>query len=387
MKLRVSIQYIIVLGVVALLASLSVADSNRAVAGSKGIDYLEFNSDGELVRPTDYRSWVYVGTPLTPNELNGGNAPFPEFHNVYIDPSSFEHYRDTGEFPDGTVLIKELVSVGSKQAVSGKGYFMGDFLGLEATIKSKDRFPDEPGHWAYYSFGHEYPLAKSAKEFPAAACNACHAASAADDFVFTQYYPVLRVAKGAKSNPENSGTADGHDGATCEVCKAGLDRFAETTEAAGQPTGQAAAGDAGGIPTDKDKLFAFLKEGKYKSFPASESGLHPSRGPHSIKGTFGQPVRSYLNASMKASLEAKNEKHPQGAGIVKEMFSAEGELQGWAVSVKTHGESDFGKGWYWYESTSTTDANALVANGNGVSLCSGCHATGSDFVLTGYPLK
>ena len=36
---------------------------------------------GELTRPTGYREWVYVGTPVTPNELNNGKAAFPEFHN------------------------------------------------------------------------------------------------------------------------------------------------------------------------------------------------------------------------------------------------------------------------------------------------------------------
>jgi len=30
---------------------------------------------------------------------------------------------------------------------------------------------------------------------PYEACSACHEAIAADDFVFTQFYPVLRAAK------------------------------------------------------------------------------------------------------------------------------------------------------------------------------------------------
>jgi len=30
---------------------------------------------------------------------------------------------------------------------------------------------------------------------PAEACNACHEASAAEDFVFSQFYPVLRSGK------------------------------------------------------------------------------------------------------------------------------------------------------------------------------------------------
>ncbi|MGB0867481.1 MAG: cytochrome P460 family protein, partial [Granulosicoccaceae bacterium] len=97
------------------------------------------------------------------------------------------------------ILIKELVSVGSKAAVSGAGYFQGDFIGLEATIKSSKHFPDEPGNWAYYSFStpDHTKLTDSAKPFATASCNACHAGAAADDFVFTQYYPVLREGKAA----------------------------------------------------------------------------------------------------------------------------------------------------------------------------------------------
>lgn len=152
-----------------------------------------------MQRPTGYREWVYVGTPLTPNELNDGKAAFPEFHNVYIDPESWAHWKKTGEFRDGTILMKELISVGSKTAVSGKGYFMGEFLGLEATIKSKKHFPNEPGNWAYYSFSSKdhKSLSETAKPFPTASCNACHAGAAKDDFVFTQFYPVLTTGKGA----------------------------------------------------------------------------------------------------------------------------------------------------------------------------------------------
>jgi hypothetical protein len=177
-------------------------------AYSADSNYYQFNDKGELVRPTGYREWVFVGTPLTPNDMNDGKAPFPEFHAVYIDPDSWAHWKKTGKFREGTILMKELISVGSKAAVSGKGYFMGEFLGLEATIKSSKRFPDEPGNWAYFSFTvgesadkatdkpkHGAPLKRTAAAFPAASCNSCHDASAADDWVFTQYYPILSAAK------------------------------------------------------------------------------------------------------------------------------------------------------------------------------------------------
>ena len=165
---------------------------------AQAADYFNF-SKGQLERPTNYREWVYVGTPVTPNDMNNGKAAFPEFHNVYIDPESWDHWKKKGEFREGTILVKELVSVGSKSAVSGKGYFMGDYIGLEATIKSKKLFPNEPGNWSYFSFStpDHKTLNKKAKAFPAQSCNACHSAAADDDFVFTQYYPVLSNGKGA----------------------------------------------------------------------------------------------------------------------------------------------------------------------------------------------
>lgn len=197
--------------ILGLLIFTSCKDESKPAAETAAKDTYESKSyftmeNGELIRPTGYRSWVYVGTPVTPNDLNGGKAPFPEMHNVYIDPMSYEHYKKTGTFREGTILMKELVSVGSKTAVSGKGYFMGEFIGLEASVKSKEHFPNEPGNWAIFSFTQPEvgTLKEKTKPFPYDACAACHDASAADDFVFTQYYPVLRAAKNAGSkNPED----------------------------------------------------------------------------------------------------------------------------------------------------------------------------------------
>ncbi len=68
-----------------------------AISGlSSTVAYAEAHftmQDGELQRPVGYREWVYVGTPVTPNDMNNGKAAFPEFHNVYIDPISWDHWK------------------------------------------------------------------------------------------------------------------------------------------------------------------------------------------------------------------------------------------------------------------------------------------------------
>jgi Cytochrome P460 len=170
-------------------AAPAAAQGLRSVPQKPG-----FNAKGALIRPEGYREWIYIGTPLTPNDLNPPKSPFHEFHNVYIHPSDYDHWKKTGTFPDATVLVAESVSVGSKSATSGKGYFMGEFEGLETAVKDSVRFKDEPGYWAYFTFGQRYPLTDNAEKLPPAMCNICHRVNAADDFVFTQYYPVLRGA-------------------------------------------------------------------------------------------------------------------------------------------------------------------------------------------------
>ena len=186
----------IALGLAFAGASIAIGSIPASSADSHGKYEPKFNASGEMVRPEGWREWVYVGTPFTPNSLNQPQAPFPEFHSVYIDPESWAHYKKTGEFRDGTVLAKELVTVGDTAATSGKGFFMGEFAGFEIAYKSTKHFPDEPANWAYFTFGHQpEPYTDSAAKQPVAACAACHTAAAAEDMVFTQYYPVLRAAK------------------------------------------------------------------------------------------------------------------------------------------------------------------------------------------------
>ncbi len=211
MKRKVAV-YAALLGVATVALVVFTATTNHAIpvvnaASSAAV----FNAKGELERPKGYRTWVFMGTPLTPNDMNDGHAAFPEFHNVYIDPASYGHYKESGEFRDGTVIVKELVSVGSKSAASGKGYFEGEYLGVEAVVKDKAHFPNEPGNWGFFRFtdeeaareGRSAPPKKLAKAAPTNACSSCHQPGAAQDSIFTQYYPVLRAAKAAHGVPED----------------------------------------------------------------------------------------------------------------------------------------------------------------------------------------
>ena len=160
----------------------------------------KWTADGKLELPKGYREWVYLGSPLTPNALNDGKAGFPEYHNVYMHPEAYKIYKETKEFPEGTILLKELQLVkegeevdGSRTEVSGRGYFPAAFNGIDIAVKDSKRFA-ESQNWGYFNFGHHAPpYAASAAAAPIDACAACHIASATKDMVFTEFYTILNT--------------------------------------------------------------------------------------------------------------------------------------------------------------------------------------------------
>ena len=160
-----------------------------------------FTTDGKLVQPKGYHTWVFVGSMVTPNGLNNGKAGFPEFHNVYVEPANLAAYRQTGIFSEGTVLVKELTLVrdpkhpdGSADEASGRGYFEGVLNGMDVTVKDSRRF-SSTNNWGFFNFGHHaMPYAEASTASPKEECAGCHIAGASKtDLTWVQFYPMLHT--------------------------------------------------------------------------------------------------------------------------------------------------------------------------------------------------
>lgn len=171
-----------------------------------------FDSSGKMKLPgTEFRKWVFVGAPLTPEGLNNGKyncdqvpgctkSNFPEYHHVYIERKNVDAYLKTGSFPEGTLIIKELTRVlspmfpdGSRTEPSGRGFFNGAFNGIDASLKDSKKFANTNG-WGYFTFGHHpLPYNQAAAESPVEQCAGCHLANVAKtDMTWIQFYPILR---------------------------------------------------------------------------------------------------------------------------------------------------------------------------------------------------
>jgi hypothetical protein len=201
---------------VGLVGARSYLLMARPVAAqSQKTSPLIWNADGTVQVPTGFRKWVFVGAPLTPEGLNNGKyncdqpggctkSNFPEYHHVYIEQKNVDAYLKTGEFPEGTVIVKELTRVlnptfpdGSRTEPSGRGYFNGEYNGIDMEVKDSKKYAKTNG-WGYYTFGHHpLPYDKTSAERPVSECAGCHIANVAKtDMTWIQFYPLLRDKKG-----------------------------------------------------------------------------------------------------------------------------------------------------------------------------------------------
>lgn len=148
-----------------------------------------YGADNELMRPDNYREWVYLSSGLGMSynaAANGRGNPNPPFDNVFVTPAAYRSFLQTGTWPDKTMFVLEIRGSSSEGSILTQGRFQGNVLAVEVEVKDESRFP---GKWAFYEFGRG---AASAKPLPTtAACYSCHAENGAVDNTFVQFYPTL----------------------------------------------------------------------------------------------------------------------------------------------------------------------------------------------------
>lgn len=144
----------------------------------------------ELVRPEGFDEWPLAGASLglsySPSAASG-NVRNETFHRVYVNPSSYRSFRETGRFPEGTTFVLELYEQADLVTPARHGRYEGERVALEVSVKDRARFPEG---WAYFDFANGAKC--TAPAFDSSACQACHVKHAAADSVFVQFYPRLR---------------------------------------------------------------------------------------------------------------------------------------------------------------------------------------------------
>lgn len=190
-------------GAAALVLVCAWSFAVRAQRGSSageppGYDGPRYADGTNLIRPDNYREWMFLSSSLGLTYQAAGQsatspAP-PLFQNVFVNPSSYRSFLQTGKWPDKTIFVLEFRQSQAEASVNKDGRFQARLAGFEAEVKDS-RFPDG---WGFYAFDQTSPAAGVA---PLAGdrvqrCIECHTQHTAVERTFVQFYPtLLEVAK------------------------------------------------------------------------------------------------------------------------------------------------------------------------------------------------
>ncbi len=149
----------------------------------------KYAKDGQLLRPENYREWVFLssGLGMNYNPAAGGHEMFT---NVFVLQSAYAEFLKSGKWPDKTMFVVEERDQSSKASINKAGHFQTDLMGIGVEVKDEKRFPEK---WGYFNFD---PDGKTSESMPKAACWQCHEDHGAVEHSFVQFYPTLKpVAK------------------------------------------------------------------------------------------------------------------------------------------------------------------------------------------------
>jgi hypothetical protein len=169
-----------------LLALVLACGSMFASEKSTGISStVRLSNTNELLLPVNYRNWISVspdaaGLPSHRHKHVAGK--------LFVEPSAYEHFSQTGHWPNKTVIVLELRSKKPMQRARGGC----DLMGLEAAVKDESRFPDS---WSYYGIVYDQPNASAPTKLQASECLDCEHPL---DSMLAMAYPTLRAVINAK---------------------------------------------------------------------------------------------------------------------------------------------------------------------------------------------
>ena len=168
---------------VVLLVGVVLAAPPQAASGTP-----QYTKDGELLRPADYRDWVFLSSGFGMSYSPSGHAMFT---NVFVPRPAYEQFLNTGKWPEKTMFVVEERDSSDKGSIVKAGHFQTeDLMGIGVEVKDSAQFPADK--WAYFGFRDN----ATAKANPKAACWQCHEDHAAVEHSFVQFYPTLKpVAK------------------------------------------------------------------------------------------------------------------------------------------------------------------------------------------------
>lgn len=163
------------------------------LCGASAFGQARYDTAGRMLRPDNYREWIYLSSglgmsydPPAPGQAVAAGAN-PFFDNVFVDPAAWRAFKQTGKWPDKTVMVLELRASSDKGSIIQRGRFQTTAPRIEVHVKDAKRFS---GGWAFFGFSAADTVSQMTPTDKD--CYSCHREHGTLDTTFAQFYPTVR---------------------------------------------------------------------------------------------------------------------------------------------------------------------------------------------------
>jgi hypothetical protein len=132
--------------------------------------------------PTGYREWLHVKSMVIHEPRHPLYDAFGGIHHVYVNHVGAAAARTGGSFPEGSVLVFDLLEARAEGGALVEG------ARKVLAVMRKDRRRAETGGWAFEAFKEGRPEARLVTD-ARAQCFGCHQGQQSTDYVFSRVRP------------------------------------------------------------------------------------------------------------------------------------------------------------------------------------------------------
>jgi hypothetical protein len=171
---------------------LTAEESNTAKKSDGGFSpYVD--EDGNISLPKGYKQkWAHLGSWAVAKKTG---ETIHEMHEVYTPAETIATYNKTGEFPDGAVLVKEVLKTKADRLTTGHAAWATDTKIWFVMIKDrKQRFTDNDhwgDGWGWALFEAKDPTKNVSAGYDTS-CIDCHVPVEESDWVYVYGYSDLK---------------------------------------------------------------------------------------------------------------------------------------------------------------------------------------------------
>ena len=164
------------------------SDQSSSVSASAYEQYVD--NEGNISLPQNIATdWAHMGSWAVAKD--GG---VEGLHNVYAPKEDIEHFRSTGEFADGAVMVKEVRAARGAAHTTGDAHWAKDIQVWFIMVKdTQGRFADNPlwgDGWGWALYEGKDPTKQVATDYKKD-CLGCHIPAKDTDWTYVYGYPAL----------------------------------------------------------------------------------------------------------------------------------------------------------------------------------------------------